>query len=62
MSYFATQALESVAVGFVTGFVLPLWGGPICLAAAILIGLVSSVIPAWMAARTTIADALRHMG
>ena len=62
LSYFATQALESVAVGVVTGFVLPLWGVPICLAVAILIGLVSSVIPAWMAARTTIADALRHMG
>jgi ABC-type lipoprotein release transport system permease subunit len=49
-------------VGFFTGFALPLWGVPICLGAAVLIGLCSSVIPATLAARTEITEALRHAG
>jgi ABC-type lipoprotein release transport system permease subunit len=49
-------------VSFFSGFVLPLWGVPICVAVAVLIGFLSSIVPATIAARTTIADALRHSG
>jgi ABC-type lipoprotein release transport system permease subunit len=41
---------------------MPLWGVPLCLAAAALIGLLSSVIPATIASRTQITEALRHTG
>jgi putative ABC transport system permease protein len=58
----ATHGLEDMMVGFFTGFALPLWGVPICLGAAVLIGLCSSVIPASLAARTEITEALRHAG
>ena len=34
----------------------------LCLAAAVLIGLVSSLVPAWNASRTTILDSLRYSG
>ena len=61
-AYFATKALDKMAAGFITGFGLPLWGVPICLAAALIIGLGSSLVPALSASRTTIVEALRHSG
>ncbi len=36
--------------------------GLICLAGALLIGLVSSFVPAWGASRTSILDSLRYAG
>jgi ABC-type lipoprotein release transport system permease subunit len=39
-----------------------LWGVPICLGVALMIGLLSSVVPALLASRTKITDALRHSG
>ena len=62
LCYFATQALGDMMVVFLTGLTMPLWGIPICLGAALLIGLLSSLVPASLAARTTITDALRHAG
>ena len=62
LCYGLTRVLEGAQLGFFAGFVLPLWGVPVCLAVAVLIGLLSSLIPASIAARTTITDALRHAG
>ena len=61
-SFFATRVLEDASFGFFTGFAMPSWGVPFCLVVASLIGLCSSVIPASIAARTTITDALRQTG
>jgi putative ABC transport system permease protein len=60
--FLVTQTMRNVMVSFFSGFVMPLWGIPICLAAAALIGLLSSVIPATIASRTQITEALRHTG
>ena len=62
LSYLATQALANEIVIYIQGFTMPLWGVPICMAVALTLGLLSSVIPAAVAARITIADALRHGG
>jgi putative ABC transport system permease protein len=62
LCYAFTQATRDVTVNFFSGFTMPLWGVPICLAAAILIGFFSSIIPASIAARTQITEALRHAG
>ena len=62
LSYVATQALGDLIVGFFTGFIMPLWGVPVCLAVALMIGFFSSVVPATLASRTKITDALRHTG
>jgi putative ABC transport system permease protein len=62
LSYVATQALGNLIVGFVAGFIMPLWGVPVCLAVALMIGFFSSVVPATLASKTKIADALRHTG
>ena len=62
LSYVVTQAMGDLIVGFFTGFRMPLWGVPVCLAAALLIGFFSSVVPAAMASNTRITDALRHSG
>ncbi len=62
LCYLFLLALADVMVQFFSGFVLPMWGVALCLAAAILIGLGSSVVPATLAARTKITDALRHTG
>lgn len=61
-AYLVTQAMADIMVSFFSGFVLPLWGVPICVAVAVLIGFLSSIVPATIAARTTITDALRHTG
>ena len=62
LSYLATQALANEIVMYIQGFTMPLWAIPICMAVALVLGLLSAVIPAAAAARTTIADALRHGG
>ena len=62
LCYGLTRVLKGAQLGFFAGFVLPLWGVPVCLGVALLIGLLSSFIPASIAARTTITDALRHAG
>ncbi|MBI1357205.1 MAG: FtsX-like permease family protein [Acidobacteria bacterium] len=61
-AYFATKLMDKLAAGFISGFALPLWGVPICMAAALLIGLGSSFLPALAASRTSIVEALRHNG
>ena len=58
----ASQFLEKAAAGFFTGFVMPMWGIPLCLAAALVIGLTSSLIPALSASHSRISEALRHSG
>ena len=62
LSYLATQALANEIVMYIQGFTMPLWGIRICMAVALILGLLSAVIPAAAATRTTIADALRHVG
>jgi putative ABC transport system permease protein len=62
LCFLVTQGMRNVMVNFFSGFVMPLWGIPICLGAAALIGLCSSIIPATIAARTQITEALRHVG
>ena len=57
-----TQAMSDMLVVFFTGLTMPLWGIPVCLAAAFLIGLLSSVVPAALAAHMRITEALRHAG
>ncbi len=44
------------------GLNLPMWGIAACFGIALLVGLGSSVVPATIAARTHIVDALRHTG
>ena len=62
LGYVVTQAMRDQTVAFFDGLVLPLWGVPICLGVALMIGLLSSVVPALIASRTKITDALRHSG
>jgi putative ABC transport system permease protein len=61
-AFFATKFLEKMTAGFFTGLAMPLWGVPICLAAALAIGLGSSVVPALSASRRNVVEALRHSG
>ena len=60
LCYLATLALSNQVVMYFQGFALPLWGVPICLIAAVSIGVLSSLPPAAIAVRTTITEALRH--
>ena len=62
LAYGVTQAASEMLVAFFEGLVMPWWGVPFCLAIALLIGVVSSVIPATLATRTPVTDALRHTG
>ncbi len=57
-----TTLMADVMVQFFTGFTLPSWGVVVCFSTALLVGLGSSVVPATVAARTRIVDALRHTG
>ncbi len=57
-----TSAMEDAMVQFFTGFTLPIWAVPICFGMALIVGLGSSAVPAMVAARTKIVDALRHTG
>ena len=57
-----TGFMSSLMVGFFAGFRLPAWGVPACFLIALTVGLGSSVVPAAVAARTQIVDALRHTG
>lgn len=58
----ASKGLEQAAAGMPGAAAMPLWGVPICLAAALLIGLTSSLIPALSASHARITEALRHTG
>ncbi len=60
--YLVTQGLNDMLVGFFTGFTMPLWGVPVCLGVALLIGLLSSLVPAFLATHMKVTDALRHAG
>ncbi len=62
LSYIATQFMANAMVGFFQGFALPLWGVPLCLTMAVLIGVLSALVPAAVAARVTITRALRFAG
>ena len=55
-----TLALANQVVMYFQGFGLPLWGVPVCLIAAVSIGVLSSLPPAAIAVRTTITEALRR--
>ncbi len=57
-----TALMRDAVVQFFTGFELPVWGVALCFAMAIAVGLVSSAVPALIAARTNICEALRHSG
>ncbi len=61
-AFFATKLLEKATAGFFTGLAMPLWGVPICFAAAVVIGVRSALVPALSASRMTIVEALRHSG
>ena len=62
LTILVTNAMADVNVQFFTGFRLPPWGVLACFATAILLSVGSSIIPATIAARTNIVDALRHTG
>ena len=47
---------------FIPTLVLPTWGIAVCILTALAVGLCSSAVPATVAARTNIVDALRHAG
>ena len=57
-----TAAMASTMIRFFSGFTLPDWGVPVCFAMALVVGLGSSAVPALVASRTRIVDALRHTG
>ncbi len=57
-----TTAMQDMAVQWFTGFTLPPWGIGMCFAMAVVVGLGSSTVPALIASRTKIVDALRHTG
>ena len=57
-----TAAMAGVMVQYFSGFTLPDWGVAACFAVALAVGLGSSAVPAAVAARTSIVDALRHTG
>ena len=60
LCYLATLALANQSVMYIQGFALPWWGVPVCLIAAVSIGVLSSLPPAAIAVRMTITEALRH--
>ena len=62
LTILVTNIMADVNVQFFTGFRLPPWGVLACFATAILLSVGSSIIPATIAARTNIVDALRHTG
>ena len=62
ITFAVTTVLKDSMVQFFTGFTLPAWGIGVCFGMALVVGLGSSAIPALIAARTTICDALRHTG
>ncbi len=62
MTMSVTSIMSEVSVQFFSGFVLPAWGIPACFAMALMVGIGSSAIPATLASRTNIVDALRHTG
>lgn len=61
-TYAVNAFMEGVQVQFMSGFTLPNWGVAVCFAMALVVGLGSSAVPAGVAARTKIVDALRHTG
>ena len=62
LAWATINVMETAMVGFFSGFRLPPWGVPVCLGAALLIGVVSSLAPAITASRMRITEALRHTG
>ena len=61
-AWLAAQSASSMLAGYGLALGLPLWGVPLCLGAALAIGLLSAVIPAASASRMKITEALRHAG
>ena len=61
-AWLAAQSASSMLAGYGLALGLPLWGVPLCLGAALAIGLLSAVIPAASASRMKITEALRHTG
>ena len=62
LTYMVTGLATEMLVGFFEGLIMPWWGVFFCLGVALLIGLFSSIVPAIIAARTRVTDALRHAG
>ena len=62
LAYGVTEVAGQVMSVFFQGLVMPWWGVLLCLAVALVIGVVSSLFPAIIAARTRVTDALRHAG
>ena len=62
MTVGVAAVMQNFMVMFFTGFELPGWGIGVCFAMAFVVGLGSSALPALIAARTEIVDALRHTG
>ena len=58
VTVFAAEML----ITFFEGLIMPWWGPGFCLGVALLIGIISSIVPAVIAARTRVTDALRHTG
>ena len=56
-------AVASQVLGpMIPSLVLPAWGISVCIATALAVGLCSSAVPATVASRANIVDALRHEG
>ena len=58
----ATKGLQEMTAGAFGPLAMPLWGVPVCLGAALVIGLCSSIVPAVSASHSRITEALRHTG
>ena len=57
-----TTVIANAMAQFLPGFTLPVWGVLPCFAIVLGVGLTSSAVPAAVAARTPVVDALRHTG
>ena len=62
LTFAVTTVVAGAMAQFLPGFTLPVWGVLPCLAIVLAVGLTSSAVPAAVAARTPIVDALRHTG
>lgn len=60
LSMLASRFLSMAGGGFT--FSMPPWGVPLCLGAALVIGVASSLVPALSASHSRITEALRHTG
>ncbi|MDA0204493.1 MAG: FtsX-like permease family protein [Acidobacteria bacterium] len=61
-AWFIAKGAGSVMAAYGMSLSLPLWSIPICIGAAVVIGVLSALVPAMSASNMRITEALRHTG